>query len=110
MAIIKCPGCGTRISDKAATCNSCGFAIGGQDAESLARRHAIAYADKLNKLISQQMLAMLIFIAGLAGSVLEWEQEGWKQHMPLVSLVVSGVAIGWYLITRGRIFILKRNR
>lgn len=110
MAIIQCPGCSKRVSDKAAACEACGFPLGEHDADSLARKQAFQRKEKLNKLVSHQMLAILFFIAGIAGTVLAWEQSGWQQHMRIVSLVVGGVALGLYLIARGRIFLLKRGK
>ncbi|RTE87206.1 MULTISPECIES: hypothetical protein [Gammaproteobacteria] len=109
MAIIKCPGCSKKTSDKAATCASCGFPIGEHDADSLARKQVFQRNERLNKLVSYQMLAMLFFIAGIAGVAIEWQQTGWQQHMRIISLVVGSAALACYLLVRGRIFWIKRG-
>ncbi|WP_126765937.1 zinc ribbon domain-containing protein [Aliidiomarina iranensis] len=110
MAIISCPGCGKKVSDKAAVCGECGFMLGAHDVESLARKAQNQRAIKVSKLVSQQMLAILLFIAGIAGTFYDWAQlDGW-QFMPQVSMVVTVFSFVWYLVARARIYILKRQR
>ncbi|MCC5855088.1 MAG: zinc ribbon domain-containing protein [Idiomarina sp.] len=111
MAIISCPGCGKKVSDKAASCEHCGFLLGAHDTDSLAQQAALKRADRLNALITQQMVALLLFIAGLGGTFYDWGGEGWTSHIStVIAPSVAGVSFIWYAITRGRIFILKRQR
>lgn len=110
MAIINCPGCGKKVSDKAAVCGECGFMLGAHDVDSLARKARNQRSIKVSKLVSHQMLAILLFVAGIAGTFYDWTKlEGW-QFMPSVSLAVAVLSFIWYLIARARIYIIKRQR
>lgn len=110
MAIISCPSCSKKVSDKAAVCDSCGFMLGAHDSDSLARKASAKRSMRLNQLVSHQMLAILLFIAGIGGTFYDWQQvQGW-QFMPYVSMAVAILSFVWYLVTRARIYILKRQR
>lgn len=119
MAIIRCPGCSKQVSDKAAACEHCGFVLAGHDAQSLARQAEMTKSIRLNKLVSQQMLAMLLFVIGIAFAFYDWFQEGAMPALltdtiftPIVLKIIGfsimGVGLAWYIITRARIFNLKR--
>ncbi|WP_157957817.1 zinc-ribbon domain-containing protein [Aliidiomarina celeris] len=110
MAIISCPDCGKKVSDKAASCQHCGFMLGAHDAESLQRKMQMKKSEKLNALVGQQMLAILLFIAGIAASFYDWPEEGWQGYMPIAALMVTGVGFMTYVITRGRMYLLKQGR
>lgn len=109
MAIISCPSCGNKVSDKAATCNHCGFLLGAHDSESLARKARLQRSQKLNKLISQQMLAILLFVAGIGMAFYDWTGSEFAEWLPLSGGVVAALAFVWYLITRARVYMLKRQ-
>ncbi|RUO36473.1 zinc ribbon domain-containing protein [Aliidiomarina sanyensis] len=110
MAIISCPECGKKVSDKAATCEHCGFLLGAHDSESLARKGRLQRSQKLSKLVSQQMLAILLFVAGIGASFYEWGTTGIGPWMPYIGGGVATFSFVWYLVTRGRIYVLKRQR
>lgn len=121
MAIINCPGCTKRVSDKAAACEHCGFLLSGQDAAGLARQAQMNRNKLLNKLISQQMKAMLTFVIGIAAAFYDWSEEGAMPTflvdtfftpivLKIIGFSIMGLGLGWYMITRGRIYNLKRKR
>lgn len=110
MAIISCPSCNKKVSDKAAVCDACGFMLGAHDSDSLVRKASAKRSMRVNQLVSHQMLAILLFIAGIGGTFYDWQQvQGW-QFMPHVSMAVAILSFVWYLVTRARIYILKRQR
>lgn len=109
MAIINCPDCGKKVSDKAASCEHCGFMLSAHDAESLQRKMMMKKSEKLNALIGQQMAAILLFIAGIAATFYDWSPEGWTRFMPIVAMIGAGAGFIWYVITRGRVYMLKQG-
>lgn len=110
MAIISCPSCQTKVSDKAAVCEKCGFMLSAHDAESLVRKASVQRSIRMNKLVSQQMLAILLFIAGIGATFYDWQPlSGW-QFMPQVGMAVAVLSFVWYLVARTRIYLLKRQK
>lgn len=110
MAIIQCPDCGFKISDKAAVCKRCGFVIEGMAPEELERKRRNHKAEAINKLTSQTMLAMLLFIAGIGGVFFFREETSadtvWQVQ---VSFVLMGVGFIWYIVNRIRLINVKRR-
>lgn len=121
MAIINCPGCSKRISDKAAACEHCGLLLSGQDADGLARQAQMNRKQLLNKLTTQQMMAMLLFVVGIAAAFYDWAEENAMPDflvgtmfspsiLKIIGFSIMGLGLAWYMITRGRIYNLKRKR
>ncbi|WP_194755670.1 zinc-ribbon domain-containing protein [Aliidiomarina indica] len=110
MAIISCPGCGKKVSDKAATCEHCGFMLSAHDSESLVRKSRLQRSQQLSRLVSQQMLAILLFIAGIGAFFYDWGNTGIGPWVPYIGGSVAAISFVWYLITRGRIYMLKKQR
>jgi len=110
MAIINCPGCMKKVSDRAAVCDHCGFMLGAHDTETLARKARNQRSIRVNKLVSQQMLAIVFFVAGIGATFYDWQESGWESVMPIVGPAVAGLSFAWYLVTRGRIYLLKRQK
>lgn len=111
MAIVSCPECGKKISDKAAVCEHCGFVLEGQDPEAMARKRRRNKADRVNKLTAQSMLGMLIFVAGIGG-VFYFRDEAsadpsWQVQ---ASMGAMGVGFIWYIVSRARLILAKRKR
>ncbi|WP_215397543.1 zinc ribbon domain-containing protein [Rheinheimera oceanensis] len=108
MAIISCPFCGHKISDKSAQCNKCKGDIAGltpEKRESLERNKAL---DQAQSLVNHSMFALLLFLAGF-GLMYWWDpQAGSPQQY------IAGAAIGlgfcWYIISRARIMFMKKKR
>ena len=64
MAIISCPFCGQKISDKSPSCSKCSGDIAGltpQKREALARDKALNQAQSL---VNHSMFALLLFLGG----------------------------------------------
>lgn len=110
MAIINCPGCMKKVSDRAAVCEHCGFMLGAHDAESLARKARTERSIRVNKLVSQQMLAIVFFVAGIGATFYDWSGSQVAAWMPIAGPILAGASFIWYLITRGRIYWLKRQK
>jgi uncharacterized membrane protein YvbJ len=64
MALVDCPSCGKKISDKAQNCQYCEFAIGQASVEDLARKNSLKKYLQRQSIQNQSMLAMLLFVGG----------------------------------------------
>lgn len=108
MAIIKCPSCRERVSDKRRTCPNCGFGIADPDA-GLALPEASARARK-KRLASLQMhsyAATLVFVAGIVWMVLETGGNVYEARYG--SMFLAGLGIVWYVTIRILMVLGKRN-
>ncbi len=107
MALIDCPACNKKISDKAKQCQHCGFAIGEASVEDIQRKQNMKKFKKLHGIQNQSMLAMLLFIAGFGFMYWGGAQPGDLQHN--IALGVTVVGFLWYVINRVRIVLVKRT-
>jgi len=107
MALVDCPACGKKISDKAATCQHCNFAIGHADPDDLARKSALNLYLKKQKIQNQSMLAMLLFVGGFG--FMYWGNTT-AQDLQF-KFAFAGAAIGfvWYIVNRVRLIFLKKS-
>jgi ribosomal protein L37E len=105
MALIDCPSCGKKISDKAETCPHCGFALKNASVEDIERKQALTRYKKLSSLQNQSMLAILVFILGFG--FMNWgTRPGELQHnLAMVACVLGFI---WYIINRVRVLMVKR--
>ncbi|RAJ98951.1 zinc ribbon domain-containing protein [Aliidiomarina maris] len=110
MAIVSCPKCNKKMSDKAAVCAHCGFVVDSLDAESLERKRRRRKADHIHKLTTHSMLAMLVFVAGIAGIFFYRDEASvdpsWQSQ---VALVVTVLGFVWYIINRMRMIAARRK-
>lgn len=108
MAIVSCPFCGHKISDKAAQCSKCSgdlTSLTPDKMASLARSKAL---DKAQSLVNHSMLALLLFLSGF-GLMYWWNPEPGGIQQTLAGACI-GIGFCWYIITRIRIMLLKRKK
>ena len=91
MALVDCPSCNKKTSDKAKTCPHCDFKIGDATSEDIERKQSLQRFKKLASIQNQSLLAMLIFVASF----------GFMYWGGVVGFV-------WYLVNRARIVYIKR--
>ena len=106
MALVDCPSCNKKTSDKAKTCPQCGFKIGDATSEDIERKQSLQRFQKLQSIQNQSLLAMLIFVASFGFMYWGGTRPGDLQH----NLAILGAVVGfvWYLINRARIVYIKR--
>ena len=107
MAIISCPHCSKKISDKAAACGHCGAQLGETSAETLQklqREKKQKLGDSLN---NHAMLAMLIFLSSFIWYYYRTPEPDSLELNFVYFTMVLGCA--WYLITKVRIVLYKRK-
>lgn len=114
MAIINCPSCRQKISDKAKICNHCDFnlsegeTINGLSQEQFESKEKLA---RIKKRYSLQMQAIAGIILFLAGIVL-WYFIGEKGLTEVSHFIELGTALFgglWYLLTRVRLIMFKNS-
>lgn len=106
MALIDCPSCNKKISDKSATCPHCQFAVGDASADDILRKQQMQRFKKLHAIQTQSLIAMVIFVAGFGFMYWGGAKPGDMQH----NLAILSCVIGfmWYVINRVRTVIIKR--
>lgn len=107
MALIDCPSCNNKISDKAKSCPHCGYAIGQSSGEDLVRKQNLNKFQKHHSIQNQSMVAMLMFIAGFA--FLYWGTAQPDSIQYTMSIGCSVVGFVWYIINRIRLLFLKKS-
>ncbi|NMH58607.1 zinc ribbon domain-containing protein [Alteromonas ponticola] len=106
MALIDCPSCNKKISDKTDTCQHCGFNLGKATDEDIVRKQQLNRFKKLNSIQTQSMIAMLLFVAGFA--FMYWGGARQDELQYNIAVLMSVVGFIWYIVNRIRILIIKR--
>ena len=106
MALIDCPSCGKKISDKAEKCPHCDFPVKSASKEDILRKQDLKRYEKLRSLQNQSMLAILVFILGFGFMYWGGTRPGELQHNIAMGACVVGFL--WYAINRVRVLIAKR--
>ncbi|NCP64285.1 MAG: zinc ribbon domain-containing protein [Paraglaciecola sp.] len=107
MALIDCPACGKKISDKAQLCSHCNFAVGSASSEDIARKTALSKYLQAQKIQNQSMVAMLLFVGGFG--FMYWgdaDQEDWQFK---IAFALSVLGFVWYIVNRVRLIFVKKS-
>ncbi len=96
MAIIDCPDCGKRVSNRAATCSHCGAEVSGAEGAGSKRRR------RYSTLQAQQLAAVCLFIVGALWIISVHLNAG--RSYPRLALIMTGLGGFWYIITRVRMW------
>jgi hypothetical protein len=107
MALIDCPSCSKKISDKAQTCQHCDFTPGTANAKDLERKQELSQYLKSQNIQTQSMVAMLMFVAGFAFMYWGGAEPSGLQYNVAVGLSLVGFV--WYIVNRVRLIISKRS-
>jgi uncharacterized membrane protein YvbJ len=101
MALIKCPECGTEVSDKAPQCPKCSYPIStipaGQKVEDV---QTIQQTSKRFK--KQIIIAVILLIGGII--VLAIGADGKRYGLAGVGILAIILGVVWYIIVRIRIW------
>ena len=69
MALIDCPSCNKKISDKAKQCPHCQTDFTNTTPEDVERKQSMSKFKRSQRIQNQSMLAMLMFVAGFCVDV-----------------------------------------
>jgi hypothetical protein len=108
MAVINCPNCKKKISDKAKTCEHCQLDLTVLDADKIASLKRVSVVAKSQKLMNHSFIAMLLFCGGFLFLYSQDAQPGTWQYVVSIASAILGFIL--YLITRVRLILIKRNR
>ena len=108
MALIDCPNCRKKISDKAKSCSHCSIDLQDMNQEKLATLRKINTINESQRLMTISFIAILMFCAGIL--VLNWynAQPGSWEYLASITSSILGFVI--YMIIRVKILILKRGK
>lgn len=108
MAVINCPSCKKKISDKAKTCSHCGMQIAGVDQDKLALIKQTNAIKKQQSLMTHSFIAMLLFCGGFLFFYLKDAQPGTIEYIASITSTILGFFL--YLVTRVRLLLSKRKK
>lgn len=107
MAVINCPSCKKKISDKAKTCNHCDFDLSNTDAEKIATLNRVSLINKSQRLMNYSFIAMLLFCGGFLFMFWDNVEPGSIQHT--MAMVCAGIGFVMYIIIRAMLVITKHK-
>ena len=107
MAIISCPNCRKKISDKAKTCTHCQIDLIELDQEKLANIKKVQKINKSQRIMTISFIAMLLFCGGFLFYYWQNVQPGTWQYYASVGSTLTGFVL--YIVTRVQLILLKRS-
>jgi hypothetical protein len=108
MAVINCPSCKIKISNKAKTCSHCQLDLTHLDQDKMHLLSTESFIKKHQRLMNYSFIAMLLFCGGFL--FLFWQDAiaGTWQYTVSVTITIVGFVL--YLVTRVRLLFLKRSK
>ncbi len=107
MAVIKCPGCSKKISDKAKSCSHCAIDLSGTDSEKIATLNRVKLINKSQRLMNYSFIAMLLFCGGFLFMFWDNVEQGTWQHTLAMLSAITGFVM--YIIIRAMLLLTKRK-
>jgi len=113
MAIINCPSCNQKTSDKAKTCSNCSYDFvkkstsEGITEEQLASKKHLAHIKKKYSLQMQAMTGIILVLAG--ASLWYFGGRGFSTISDILKLALLAIGAIWYLVTRIRLILFKKK-
>lgn len=108
MAVINCPGCKKKISDKAKSCNHCDLNLQNLDTEKMASLKKIQTIHNAQRLMNFSFIAMLLFCGGFLFMYWDNVKPGSWQHTLAMSSAVLGFVM--YIVIRIMLLLSKRKK
>lgn len=108
MAVINCPSCKKKISDKAKTCSHCDIPIADIDPEKMAFIKQTNAIKQQQSLMTHSFIAMLLFCGGFLFFYLQDAQPNTVEYFASIGSAVIGFIL--YIVTRVRLLLLKRSK
>ncbi|MCO4797766.1 MAG: hypothetical protein KC484_01015 [Colwelliaceae bacterium] len=107
MAVINCPNCRKKISDKAKNCSHCEIDLVNLDEEKLTINKQVDKINKSQRIMTWSFIAMLMFCGGFLFYYWKNVQPGTWQYYLSAGSAISGFMI--YIVTRVQLILLKRS-
>ena len=107
MAVINCPSCKKKISDKAQECSHCHLSLKELDSEKISHLQHVNRIKQTQQLMNFSFIAMLLFCGGFLFMFWDNVEQGTCQHsLAMVSAVIGFIL---YIVIRIKMLILKRK-
>lgn len=107
MAVINCPSCNKKISDKATSCSHCSIDMINLDEDKLRSINTQNKIKKSQAIMMHSFIAMLLFCGGFL--FLYWSNAHPGSWQYITSTAATALGFILYIITRIRLIILKRS-
>lgn len=108
MAVINCPDCKKKISDKAKECSHCGLSLQALDSNKIANLNHINRINQAQRLMTYSFVAMLLFCGGFLFMFWDNVEPGtWQYNLAMASTVIGFIM---YIIIRVRLLFFKRKK
>ncbi len=107
MAVINCPSCRKKISDKAKTCSHCEIDLVNLDEEKLTNLNKVNRINKSQQIMNVSFVAMLLFCGGFLFYYWQNVQPGTWQYFLSAGSTILGFVL--YIFTRVQLILLKRS-
>lgn len=108
MAVINCPSCKKKISDKATQCSHCNLALTALDVDKIASVNRINRINQGQRLMNYSFVAMLLFCGGFLFMFWDNVEQGTWQHTAAMASTVIGFIL--YIIIRIKLLFFKRQK
>ncbi|MDO6487100.1 hypothetical protein Q4503_05270 [Colwellia sp. 6_MG-2023] len=108
MAVINCPSCKKKISDKAKDCSHCGLALQALDSEKIASINRVNRINKAQRLMNFSFVAMLMFCGGFLFMFWDNVEQGTWQHT--LAMICTIIGFIMYLVIRVKLLLFKRKK
>ncbi|MDP7592330.1 MAG: hypothetical protein QF552_06445 [Litorilituus sp.] len=108
MAVINCPSCRKKISDKAKLCGFCSVDLTELDSEKVASIERINRINKGQRLMNYSFVAMLLFCGGFLFMYWDNVEPGSWQHT--LAMLSSAMGFIIYIIIRVKLLFFKREK
>lgn len=108
MAVINCPSCSKKISDKASRCQHCDLVLAEMGSDKIASLNRVNRINQGQRLMNYSFVAMLLFCGGFL--VMFWDnvERGTWQHTS--AMVCSAIGFIMYIILRIKLVFYKRKK
>jgi esterase/lipase superfamily enzyme len=107
MALIDCPSCSKKISDKAKQCSHCNTDFTKTTADDAERKKSMSKFKRSQSIQNQSMVAMLMFVGGFAYMFMG-EQVTADDIRYKAAITCTVIGFVWYIVNRARMIWLKR--
>lgn len=108
MAVINCPSCKKKISDKAKACSHCDFSLQALDSDKISNLNHVNRINQAQRLMNYSFIAMLLFCGGFLFMFWDNVEPGSWQYTAALTSTVVGFLL--YIVIRVRLLFFKRQK
>ena len=107
MAIISCPFCHAKISDKTKICSHCDGDLYSLTSEQIASKHKVSRIHKSQSIQVQTFLALMLFVGGF--TLWYWDDRPGESWFSVAGQGMIVFGFVWYVVNRARLMLHNRG-